>query len=84
MNEREITKHHLEVRHEADAMRAEDRKLSQTKDRTLDRADRREWAQKKFAVGGEFRWQETIDESPRFGRRRFVYDPLTDTVKEID
>lgn len=83
MNERQIAAHHAEVKQAADAVRGDDRKLAQTRDRALDRADRREWAQKKFAVGGEFRWQETIDESPRFGRRRFVYDPLTDTVKEI-
>lgn len=83
MNEREIAAHHADVRQQADAQRADDRKLSATRDRTLDRAERREWAQRKYAVGGEFRWMETMSETPRHGRRRFVYDPITEQVKEI-
>lgn len=59
-------------------------KLSNARDRALDRADRREWAQKKFAVGGESRWFETLNESHGHGRRRFVYDPKTDRVVEIN
>jgi hypothetical protein len=83
MNEREIDKHHADVRQAANAVRGDEKKLLDARDRTLDRAERREWAAKRFVVGGEYRWQETIDESPRYGRRRFVYDPTTDQVKEI-
>lgn len=66
------------------AAQAEEKILSFTRDRALDRADRREWADKKFVVGGEFRWQETLSEARGYGRRRYVYDPKTDRVVEIN
>jgi hypothetical protein len=59
MNEQQIDKHHADVRQAADAARGDEKKLRESKDRTLDRADRREWAQRKFKVGGESRWRET-------------------------
>lgn len=66
------------------AAKAEEKTLETSRNRALDRADRREWAQKKFVVGGEFRWQETLSEARGHGRRRFVYDPKTDRVVEIN
>ncbi len=68
---------------ERHAARTDDNKLSSARDRALDRADRREWSQRKFAVGGEFRWQETQSNTLGHGLRRFVYDPKTDRVVEI-
>lgn len=62
---------------------AEQQTLSSARDRALDRADRREWAQRKFVVGGETRWQETQSNTLGYGHRRFVYDPKTDRVVEI-
>jgi hypothetical protein len=83
MREHEIGQVHREVRREADAHRTEERQLDAARERALDRADRREWAERKFAVGGETRWQETMSEPRRHGRRRFVFDPLLDAVVEI-
>lgn len=84
MREHDVTQVHRLVRAEADAARRDERRLHETRDRALDRADRREWAERKFVVGGETRWQETLgEETPRHGRRRFVYDPKTDRVVEI-
>jgi hypothetical protein len=69
---------------ERHAAQSEDRNLDAVRGRALDRADRREWSQKKFAVGGEFRWQETVSQPKQHGRRRFVYDPASDRVVEIN
>lgn len=60
MNERQIDKHHADVKQHADAARGDEKKLSQSRDRALERADRREYAQRKFKVGGERRWRETL------------------------
>jgi hypothetical protein len=65
------------------AAQTDARTLDSARGRALDRADRREWAERKFAVGGEFRWQETVSEPKQHGRRRFVYDPISDRVVEI-
>lgn len=62
---------------------AEEKNLVSTRDRALDRADRREWSQKKFVVGGEFRWRETQSNTLGYGHRRFVFDPKTDRVVEV-
>jgi hypothetical protein len=83
MRESEISAHHADVKQQADLQRADNRKLDSSRERALDWADRREWAQKKYAIGGELRWQETVSETPRHGRRRFVFDPITEQVKEI-
>ena len=64
---------------QADAQRLADKRIS-----ALDRAERREWAHKKYAVGGESRWQETVSAPRPHGRRRFVYDPKADQVVEIN
>jgi len=69
---------------ERHAARADDSKLTAARDRALERADRREWSQRKFAIGGEFRWQETVSEPKTHGRRRYVYDPTTQSVVEIN
>lgn len=84
MREREVQHIHDAVRREGDAHRADEKTLTSARDRALERADRREWSQRKFAVGGEFRWQETVSEAKPIGRRRFVYDPHTDRVVEIN
>ena len=56
LSDREIEKHHLDVKHVADEVKADQQKLDQVKDRALDRADRREWAHKRR--GDERRWRE--------------------------
>lgn len=83
MREHDVKQIHTQVRQEAQSHRADERKLDDARGRAMDRADRREWAQKKFAVGGEFRWKETQSNTLGHGRRRFVYDPKTDRVVEI-
>jgi len=41
-------------------VQAESKKLDESRARALDRADRREYAQRKFKIGGESRWRETL------------------------
>lgn len=60
LTEHEITRIHQEVRREADAAKSDTKKLDEARNRALDRADRREYAQRKFKVGGERRWRETF------------------------
>lgn len=83
MSDHEVSQVHREVRQAGDEHRADVRRLDVARERALDRADRREWAERKFAVGGEARWQETKSEPRQIGRRRFVFDPLLDAVVEI-
>ena len=56
LTEHEIKEHHRDVKQAADEVRSEQKKLEQTRDRALDRADRREWAHKRR--GDERRWRE--------------------------
>lgn len=56
MTERQIAEHHADVKRVADRVRADEKKLTESRDRALDRADRREWAHKRR--GDERRWRE--------------------------
>ena len=56
MSDREIDKHRAEVKAEAAVAKADRKKLDESRDRALDRADRREWAHKRR--GDERRWRE--------------------------
>jgi hypothetical protein len=56
LTEHEIKKHHEDAKRVADQVRNDQRKLDQSRDRALDRADRREWAHR--TRGDERRWRE--------------------------
>lgn len=56
LTEHQIAQHHADAKRIADQVRAEEKKLAESRDRALDRADRREWAHKRR--GDERRWRE--------------------------